>query len=70
MMAVVTVDHAALRAAAHRYGATTNDAILVAVGGALHQYLLSKGESIDPIAESPCRSPATDQAAGRRWEIS
>jgi diacylglycerol O-acyltransferase / wax synthase len=50
MMAVVTVDHAALRAAAHRYGATTNDAILVAVGGALHQYLLSKGESIDPIA--------------------
>ena len=50
MMAVVTVDHAALRGAAHRYGATTNDAILVAVGGALHQYLLSKGESIDPIA--------------------
>jgi diacylglycerol O-acyltransferase len=50
MMAVVTVDRAALRAAAHRYGATTNDAILVAVGGALHQYLLSRGESIDPIA--------------------
>jgi diacylglycerol O-acyltransferase / wax synthase len=49
-MAVVTVDRALLRAAAHRYGATTNDAILVAVGGALHQYLRSGGESIDPIA--------------------
>ena len=49
-MAVVRVDRAALRAAAHRYGATTNDAILVAVGGALHQYLQSRGESIEPIA--------------------
>ncbi len=67
MMAVVTVDRAALRATAHRYGATTNDAILVAVGGALHQYLLSRGESIDPIAITvpvSGRRPGGESAVG------
>jgi diacylglycerol O-acyltransferase len=49
-VAVVRVDRASLRAAAHRHGATTNDAVLVAVAAALHQYLLSSGESLDPIA--------------------
>ena len=49
-MAVVRVDRSLLKAAAHGNGATTNDAVLVAVGAALHQYLLSKGESVDPIA--------------------
>lgn len=49
-MAVVRLDRASLRAAAHRNGATTNDAVLVAVGAALHQYLLSRGESVDPLA--------------------
>jgi diacylglycerol O-acyltransferase / wax synthase len=49
-MAVVRLDRALLRAAAYRNGATTNDAVLVAVGAALHQYLLSRGESVDPIA--------------------
>jgi diacylglycerol O-acyltransferase / wax synthase len=49
-VAVVRVDRASLRAAAHRHGATTNDAVLVAVAAALHQYLLSRGESVDPIA--------------------
>jgi WS/DGAT/MGAT family acyltransferase len=49
-MAVVRLERASLRAAAHRKGATTNDAVLVAVGAALHQYLLSRGESVDPIA--------------------
>jgi WS/DGAT/MGAT family acyltransferase len=49
-VAVVRVDRASLRAAAHRHGATTNDAVLVAVGAALHRYLLSRGESVDPIA--------------------
>jgi diacylglycerol O-acyltransferase / wax synthase len=49
-MAVVKLDRARLAAAAHRNGATTNDAVLVAVGATLHQILLSRGESIDPIA--------------------
>jgi diacylglycerol O-acyltransferase / wax synthase len=49
-MAVVRLDRGSLRAAAHRNGATTNDAVLVAVAGALHRLLLSRGESIDPIA--------------------
>jgi WS/DGAT/MGAT family acyltransferase len=49
-MAVVRLDREMLRAAAHRKGGTTNDAVLVAVGGALHQLLLSRGESVDPIA--------------------
>ncbi|HET9302385.1 MAG TPA: wax ester/triacylglycerol synthase domain-containing protein, partial [Propionibacteriaceae bacterium] len=49
-MTVVRLDRGLLRAAAHRNGATTNDAVLVAVAGALHQLLLSRGESIDPIA--------------------
>jgi diacylglycerol O-acyltransferase len=48
-MAIVRLDRARLSAAAHRYGATTNDAVLVAVAGALHQILLSRGESVDPI---------------------
>ena len=49
-MTVVRVDRALLAATAHRHGATTNDAVLVAAGGALHRYLLSRGEPVDPIA--------------------
>jgi diacylglycerol O-acyltransferase / wax synthase len=49
-MAVVRLDRAQLAAAAHRNSATTNDAVLVAVGGALHQVLRGRGESVDPIA--------------------
>ncbi len=45
----VTVDHAALRAAAHRHRATTNDAVLVAVAGALGQVLRTRGESVDRL---------------------
>jgi diacylglycerol O-acyltransferase / wax synthase len=48
-MAVIKMDRAQLATAAHRYGATTNDAVLVAVGAALHQDLLSRGESVEPI---------------------
>lgn len=49
-MAMIRLDRARLAAAAHRYGATANDAVLVAVGGALHQVLRSSGESVDSIA--------------------
>jgi diacylglycerol O-acyltransferase / wax synthase len=48
-MAVISLDRVQLATAAHRYGATTNDAVLVAVGAALHQYLLSRGESVEPL---------------------
>ena len=48
-LAVARADLAAVRAAAHRHGATTNDAVLVAVAGALHHVLLRRG---NPSARS------------------
>jgi diacylglycerol O-acyltransferase / wax synthase len=48
-MAVVRANASALRAAAHEHGATTNDAILVAVSAALGQVLATRGESVDTI---------------------
>jgi diacylglycerol O-acyltransferase / wax synthase len=58
-MAVVKLERVRLAAAAHRTRATTNDAILIAVGAALHQILLSRGEWVDPIA-------TTVSVSGRR----
>ena len=58
-LAVVRADHRRLRAAAHRHGATTNDAVLVAVAGALHRVLLDRGESADHLV-------ITVPVAGRR----
>jgi WS/DGAT/MGAT family acyltransferase len=49
-LAVIRLDRSRLAAAAHRYGATTNDAVLVAVGSALHHVALDRGESVDPVA--------------------
>ena len=40
---MVRADLAAVRAAAHQYGATANDAVLVAVAGALHHVLVTRG---------------------------
>jgi len=48
-LAVVRAEAATLRAAAHRYGATANDAVLVAVAGALHRVLSARGESVDTL---------------------
>ena len=48
-LAAVQVDMSTLRTAAHRHGATTNDAILVAVAGALHQVLETRGEHIGTL---------------------
>ena len=48
--AVVRVDLGPLSRAAHRRGATTNDAVLVAIGGALHRVLRDRGENLDRIA--------------------
>jgi diacylglycerol O-acyltransferase len=49
-LAVVHADLGPLRTATHRYGATVNDAILVAVTGALHRVLLARGESVRNLA--------------------
>jgi hypothetical protein len=48
-LAVVSADLGALRAAAHRYGGTVNDAVLVAVSGALGAVLRARGEQVDPV---------------------
>jgi diacylglycerol O-acyltransferase len=48
-IAVIRADLAAVRAAAHRHGATANDAVLVAVAGALRRVLLSRGESVGTL---------------------
>lgn len=48
-IAVSRTDHAMLRAAAHANGATTNDAVLVAVAGALRRLLLARHESLDEV---------------------
>jgi diacylglycerol O-acyltransferase / wax synthase len=66
-MRVVRLDRGQLAAAAHRYGATTNDAVLVAVAGALHKVLISSGELVDPIAITvpvSGRRPGGGQAVG------
>jgi diacylglycerol O-acyltransferase / wax synthase len=47
---IVRADHAALRAAAHRRGATANDAVLVAVAAALREVLRRRGEEITTLA--------------------
>jgi WS/DGAT/MGAT family acyltransferase len=48
-LAVVRADAEALRAAAHAQGATTNDAVLVAVVGALHRLLAARGEELGSL---------------------
>ena len=48
-LAVVRADLAAVRAAAHRHGATANNAVLVAVAGALHHVLVTRGEPLSKL---------------------
>ena len=48
-LSVVRTDLTALRATAHRYGATVNDVILVAVAGALHHVLKTRGEQVGTL---------------------
>jgi WS/DGAT/MGAT family acyltransferase len=68
---VVAVDRARLRDAVHRAAATTNDAVLVAVTGALGHVLRRRGESVDPLVvtvpvsgRSPVPGEARDAGAG------
>jgi hypothetical protein len=60
-VAAVHVDHAALRESAHRHGATTNDAVLVALAAALQQVLRVRGEEVDSLV-------VTVPVSGRRQE--
>lgn len=54
-----------LRDAAHRHGATTNDAVLVALAGALHGVLRSRGERLDGVVVTvPVSGRDADSAAG------
>ena len=66
-LAVVRAEAATLKAAAHRHGATTNDAILVAVAGALHQVLKTRGEDVGTLVVTvpvSGRRPASGPALG------
>ncbi|HEX6931067.1 MAG TPA: wax ester/triacylglycerol synthase domain-containing protein [Streptosporangiaceae bacterium] len=70
--AVVRTSLAEIRTAAHAHGATVNDALLVAVAGALHRVLAAGGESLGTIAVAvpvsgrgqPGHEPAGDGALG------
>jgi WS/DGAT/MGAT family acyltransferase len=48
-IAVVRAEVAPVQAAAHLHGATVNDAVLVAIAGALRQVLMVRGESPDAL---------------------
>lgn len=62
---VVRAPYDEVRAAAHRQGATTNDAVLVAVAGALRTVLESRGETVDPVVVTvPVSGRRTAQTSG------
>jgi diacylglycerol O-acyltransferase / wax synthase len=48
-LAVVSVNIGEMRAAAHAHGATVNDAVLVAVAGAVRRLLAANGESLGTV---------------------
>lgn len=49
-LAVVSAELGPLRAAAHRHSASVNDAVLVAVAGALRRLLSARGETVETFA--------------------
>ena len=66
-LSVVRTDLAALRTAAHRHGVTVNDAILVAVAGALRQVLKTRGEHVGTLVVTvpvSGRRPSSEPALG------
>jgi diacylglycerol O-acyltransferase len=63
-LTVVRVGREPLRLAAHRRGATTNDAVLVTVSGALATVLSARGEQVDTIVVTvPVSGRGTDDGA-------
>ncbi|MGZ5418764.1 MAG: wax ester/triacylglycerol synthase domain-containing protein [Nocardioides sp.] len=65
-VAVVRVALDPLRAAAHRHGATTNDAVLVALTGALEQVLRTRGEAVESLLVTV---PVSGRGAGDRSDL-
>jgi WS/DGAT/MGAT family acyltransferase len=60
---VVRSRYDGLRAVAHRFGATTNDAVLVVVAGALRQLLERRGERVDSfVITVPVSGRRADEA--------
>lgn len=63
-LAAVRVEAARLRDAAHAHGATTNDAVLVAVAGAIQRLLAARGEHLDRVVVAvPVSGRAAEQSA-------
>ncbi|HWD02988.1 MAG TPA: wax ester/triacylglycerol synthase domain-containing protein [Amycolatopsis sp.] len=70
-LAVVRADLAPLRAAAHRNGASVNDAVLVSVAGALRRVLLARGEAVDTFAITvPVSGRAAEDGSALGNEVS
>jgi diacylglycerol O-acyltransferase / wax synthase len=65
-LVVLRVDQGSLRRVAHRHGATTNDAVLVAVASALHRLLLARGESVESLVVTV---PVSGRGAGGGSEL-
>src|SRR5262249_41672597 len=61
-LTVIRTSLAALRTAAHRSGATVNDAVLVAVAGALHRVLVARGDSVGTLVVTV---PVSGRGQGR-----
>ena len=60
----------ALRDVAHQHGATVNDVVLTAVGGALHATVGARGEHLDAVVvavPATTRQSATTEALGNRF---
>ena len=66
-LAVVRAELAPVHSAAHLHGATVNDAVLVAVAGALRKVLMARGESLDALVMAvpvSGRRPGNEPALG------
>jgi hypothetical protein len=69
-VAVVRAPYATVRTAAHRHGATTNDALLVAVAAALRRVVEERGERLDTVVVVVPVSGRTGSAAGLGNQVS
>ena len=64
-IAVVRADRPSLQRAAHAHGATTNDAVLVAVASALNRVLHGRGERVDELVVTvPVSGRAAEDGSG------
>jgi WS/DGAT/MGAT family acyltransferase len=71
-LAVARADLAAIKMAAHARGGTVNDVVLTAVTGALHGYLLARGEMVDRFVVSmpvSTRAPDDHDPSGNKTGV-